>query len=70
MAERKRPTGYVARCQCGEVVGAIDLERSDRKEAGQVLGRWVAEGLTLEPRFTGTWTCDVRACGCTAVLHG
>lgn len=70
MAERKKLTGYVARCQCGEIVGAIDLERSDRKDAGQIMGRWIAEGLRLEPRFTGSWSCQVTACGCEEARHG
>lgn len=70
MAERKKPTGYVARCQCGEPVGAIDLERCERDLVNRVFGRWISEGMTLEPRFTSNWRCEVIACGCKAVRHG
>ena len=61
---RRKPTGYVATCQCGLVVGAIDLTRTERKEAGRLLGQWVSEGCTLAPRFTGTWSVHVEACQC------
>lgn len=64
MDDRRKPSGYVATCQCGRVVGAIDLERSDRRDAGRILGGWVAHGCTLEPRFDGTWSVRVEACTC------
>lgn len=60
--ERKKPKGYVATCQHGIVVGAIDLARSDNKDAGRLLGSWVSKGCTLEPRFTGEWSVVVKPC--------
>lgn len=62
----KTPTGYVATCRCGAIVGAMDLGRTDRREAGGLLGRWLAQGCTVAPRFEGTWTATIEACRCRA----
>lgn len=61
---RRRPTGFVARCQCGKLTGAMDYARMDRKEAGKILGLWLAEGCTIEPRFEGSWQADLENCSC------
>lgn len=62
---KKKPSGFVATCQCGKIVGAMDYERTDRKEAGKTLGRWLADGCTIEPRFTGSWQVTVEPCACS-----
>lgn len=59
-----KPTGYVATCQCGRVVGAIDLQRTEKKEAGKILGVWIGAGCTLEPRFQASWSVTVQPCAC------
>lgn len=64
MTEKRTPTGFVARCQCGVIVGAMDYTRTDRAEAGKLLGKWISDGCTIEPRFTGTWQVTVEACRC------
>lgn len=61
---KKAPTGFVATCQCGVIVGAMDYTRTDRKDAGQMLGKWLHDGCTVEPRFAGTWSATVEACRC------
>lgn len=61
---KKQPTGFVATCQCGVIVGAMDYTRTDRKDAGQMLGKWLHDGCTVEPRFAGTWSATVEACRC------
>lgn len=61
---KKKPTGFVAKCQCGEVIGAIDYARTDRKEAGKLLGEWLADGCTIEPRFSDKWTETITTCKC------
>lgn len=61
---KKKPTGFVATCQCGVVVGALDYERTERKEAGKLMGAWLADGCCIEPRFTGSWTAQVEPCRC------
>ncbi|MFG5072154.1 hypothetical protein [Vibrio cholerae] len=59
-----KPNGYVAVCQCGVTVGAIDLNRTDRKESGRILGRWIADGCELKPQFAGTWQANISSCQC------
>ena len=49
------PTGFVATCECGVVVGAMDAERTDRKAAGEILGQWRRDGLTVKPKFGARW---------------
>ena len=61
---KKRPTGFVAICQCGVIIGAMDFTRTERKEASQILGRWLADGCTVDPRFTGDWEAYVERCKC------
>lgn len=60
----KQPTGFVAVCQCGVTIGALDYSRTDRKEAGQLVGKWLYHGCTVEPRFTGTWSAAIGKCEC------
>lgn len=59
-----KPKGYIAICQCGSAVGAIDLTQTERSESGKILGQWVANGFTLIPRFPGTWSVNLSQCKC------
>lgn len=63
---KRKPRGFVATCQCGLVVGAMDAERTPRADAGKLLGKWLADGCTVAPRFDGTWSVHVRLCKCDA----
>jgi hypothetical protein len=42
----------------------MDYSRIDRENAGRMLHRWLDNGLTVEPRFAGTWQVTVEACRC------
>lgn len=61
----KTPSGFVSKCQCGVYVGAMDFERTDRKDAGRLLGKWLFSGCTVEPRFGSKWSESITACKCT-----
>jgi hypothetical protein len=61
---KKKPTGFVAICQCGKTIGAMDYTRTDRKDAGKLLGEWLADGCKIEPRFKGTWSEKIATCEC------
>lgn len=61
---KKKPTGFVAICQCGKTIGAMDYTRTDRKDAGKLLGEWLADGCKIEPRFKGTWNEKIATCEC------
>ena len=64
MAEKKRPSGFVAVCQCGKTVGAMDYERTGARDAGEFLGRWLFNGCTITPRFGGSWSAHIEQCEC------
>lgn len=64
----QKPTGFVATCRCGAVVGALDAERTDRADMGKLLGKWLFAGCTVAPRFAGTWSETIAACRC-ATTH-
>lgn len=64
MPEKRKPNGFVATCQCGRVVGAMDYTRTDRAEAGKLLGGWLADGCTVAPQFNGSWRVTVEPCDC------
>lgn len=59
-----RPLGFVATCRCGVITGAMDFERTNRKDAGTILGRWLFDGCTVEPRFESGWCVFVEPCKC------
>lgn len=61
---RRRPTGFVATCRCGRVVGAMDFSRTERVDAGKILGKWLFDGCTVAPRFEGSWSVVVEGCNC------
>ncbi len=63
---RRKPTGFVATCQCGHNVGALDLERSPREDTARLLGQWLMHGCTITPRFTGSWSAQIEQCACDA----
>jgi (2Fe-2S) ferredoxin len=62
--KKLNPTGFVAICQCGEITGAMDYTRTDRKDAGKIIGEWLAKGCTVQPKFVGTWSVTVTSCKC------
>jgi len=64
MPEKKRPSGYVAQCQCGKLIGALDAKRTDRKETGKIIGKWLYEGCTVIPKFGCSWSAHLEACEC------
>lgn len=66
----KKPIGFIATCQCGNIVGAMDFERTDRKDAEKILGQWLEDGCTIVPRFGGSWSCAIEACACEANQGG
>lgn len=61
---KKKPTGFVAVCQCGENIGAIDYERTDRREAGKLLGSWINDGCRIEPYFDTSFSVHISSCKC------
>lgn len=64
---KRKPTGFVAVCQCGVIVGALDYGRTDRRDAGKVMGQWLADGCTVSPRFESSWSEKLSACKCGGV---
>lgn len=66
---KRKPKGFSATCQCGNVVGAMDYERTDRKEAGQLLGKWLHDGCTITP-FFGSFSIHVGYCTCDQARQG
>ena len=66
MQKRLKPTGFVARCQCGVYVAALDANQTEPKEMSRLLGEWLFNnGYTVEPRFAGTWCETIKPCQCT-----
>lgn len=61
---KKKPSGFIAVCQCGQTVGAMDYERTERADAGKILGAWLADGCVIQPRFGGSWSETLSTCKC------
>lgn len=66
----RKPSGFIAKCQCGAITGAMDYNRTDRKDAGKILGEWLERGCTVEPRFGSEWTEHISSCKCPAQTVG
>lgn len=64
MSKRLKPTGFIAVCQCANIVGALDYERTERKEAGMLLGKWLHDGCSVHPQFGSGWTAQITSCKC------
>jgi len=64
MTKRKKPTGFVAVCQCNVAVGALDFKRTETKDAGKILGKWLEHGCTIHPQFGGGWAAYIENCKC------
>lgn len=61
---KRKPTGFVAICQCGHAIGAMDYKRTDRITAGKLLGQWLHDGCRIEPRFDSSWCASITTCHC------
>lgn len=60
---KRKPSGFIAICQCGVVVGALDINRTSHDEAGKLIGAWLSNGCTIRPQF-GEWTVQIEMCQC------
>lgn len=69
MSTKKKPTGFVATCQCGIEVGAMDFNRTNSKDAGRILGGWLADGCTITPMFSRNWGLSIGQCACEQPDH-
>lgn len=61
---KREPSGFVAKCQCGEFTGALSLAGMENSDAGKLLGKWLYDGCTVEPRFAGWESENIKACSC------
>lgn len=61
---KKKPSGFVAKCQCGRITGAIGISRTAADDAGKILGKWLMDGCIVEPKFDGSWCVLVEPCLC------
>lgn len=61
---KRKPTGFIATCQCGVTIGALDANRTDNKDMGRIMGKWLQEGCTVRPQFAGTWSAHCKPCEC------
>ena len=61
---KQPPTGFVAKCRCGSAIGAMDYDRTERTEAARMLGKWLMDGCTVEPRFGDLWSEELTPCKC------
>lgn len=65
MHAKPSPTGYVAQCRCGAIVGAMDLGRTPPENAGVIFRDWILRGLSMQPKFGGSWSVSMGPCCCS-----
>lgn len=61
---RKRPTGFLAKCQCGAIISAVDYIRIDKGEFGILCGMWLHSGYAVLPMFGDSWKVELEQCKC------
>jgi len=64
MMEKLNVYGFTATCRCGQIIGALDYVRTDKKESGKLLGEWLHSGCTVTPQFTSMWSATIGTCKC------
>lgn len=69
MSEDEMPTGYVARCRCGSITGAIDATAVTLKEVYEQIGWWVLHNKSVEPRYRD-WNATISSCQCNKNKKG
>lgn len=62
--KKKKPIGFIAICQCENIVGAMDLTRTDKKEAEELLNDWLKNGCMIKPKFEHNWNATISSCEC------
>ena len=62
-----KPNLFYATYICGNNIGALDVERTIRKEMAQLLGKWLMDGCTVTPMFGSTVSVYLSNCTCKKV---
>ena len=63
------PDGWIAICQCGQTIGAVDRLRSLAPDVSDTLSRWLHRGCTIEPRW-GSFGASIKPCTCERAAKG
>ena len=66
---RGTPEAWIAICQCGQTIGAVDRLRSPVYEVSATLSRWLHRGCTIEPRW-GSFRASIKPCTCERAAEG
>jgi hypothetical protein len=66
---RGTPEAWVATCQCGQTIGAVDRLRSPASEVSAALTGWLHRGCTIEPRW-GSFSASISPCTCEPATKG
>ena len=68
-AIQKTPNGFIAICKCGKIIGAMDFEKTDLSEAGEILALWIFAGCKVKPYIDpiGNEKINVEICTCKCI---
>ncbi len=67
---KKTPQGFTAVCQCGKTIGALDMPRTESREASKILGTWLHGGCSVIPFFSETFSVQIEVCTCSNQSEG
>lgn len=57
---------YIARCKCGEIVGAISIQFGN-KEVAKTVQRWIGAGLRVECVASDIVKAQFGSCRCEEI---
>lgn len=60
---KRKPSGFVAICQCGGVVETTD---DDFPHVAETINEWLKNGNTVKPMF-GCWSIYIDGCSCKSL---
>ena len=66
---RGTPEAWIAICQCGQTIGAVDRLRSATPEVSDALTSWLHRGCVIEPRW-GSFRAIISPCTCERAAEG
>lgn len=67
MSKRKKgkgtPTGFIAICRCGNIVGVLNYRNTPQEQIGAIMGEWFHKGYNVQARF-GRFNHKIQKCEC------
>ena len=62
--KEQKPTGFLAQCECGACLGAVDFTLTEPETSLRILSSWLEKGARIIPQFGDGWPVYINPCLC------